>query len=259
MAAAGVTHCPAGCRSPRLRHPRVLPRKPRVLGKGSHARFPAIAASCARPDSSGHRVPRGTGPDMPKPSSAQRQGTAGSGTAGSGGSQGSRAPGGEPRTAARRALASGSRAAPGPAGPSPAGPPAELPPASRVPHSPYLAPGRGASGGGDRGRRPARLPRFRRSQELNIPPLRAAPMRKTSRQQHHLPLSAEPPAGQPPGTPGPVPRGEAGARGRGEPRCCTPPFPPWDWMHSAGKGTAGKVMSGLRVPQWDHQQVLWRF
>lgn len=25
------------------------------------------------------------------------------------------------------------------------------------------------------------------------------------------------------------------------------------------KGTAGKAMSGLRVPQWDHQQVLWRF
>lgn len=64
-----------------------------------------------------------------------------------------------------------------------------------LPPTPYLAPGPGASSsrgrrgparaegrGGDRGsrgRRPARLPRFRPSQELNIPPLRPAPMRKT--------------------------------------------------------------------------------
>lgn len=113
VAAAGVTQCPARCRSPRLRHSRVLPRKPRVLGKGSPGRFPAIAASCARPDSSGHRVPRGTGPDMPKPSSAQRQGTAGSGVAGLQGT------GSEPKTAARRALASGIRAAPAPQAPVP--------------------------------------------------------------------------------------------------------------------------------------------
>lgn len=80
-----------------------------------------------------------------------------------------------------------------------------LPPSSPVPRDPYLAPGPGASGGGGRGRRPALLPRFRRSQELNIPPLRAAPMRTTSLQQHHLPTGAGPPAPQPPGTPGPAP------------------------------------------------------
>lgn len=80
-----------------------------------------------------------------------------------------------------------------------------LPPSSPVPRDPYLAPGPGASGGGDRGRRPALLPRFRRSQELNIPPLRAAPMGTTSLQQHHLPTGAGPPVPQPPGTPGPAP------------------------------------------------------
>lgn len=68
-------------------------------------------------------------------------------------------------------------------------------PAPRPPARPYLAPGTGASSSrgrrgparaegrdgdrGSRGRRPARLPRFRRSQELNIPPLCPAPMRKT--------------------------------------------------------------------------------
>ena len=104
MAAARVTQCPPWCRSPRLRHPRVLPRKARVLGKGSRRRCPGIAASCARPDSSGHRVPGWTGPDMPKPSSAQRQGTEGSGAAVSGsagsGTTGLQGTGGEPRTPA---------------------------------------------------------------------------------------------------------------------------------------------------------------
>lgn len=130
------------------------------------------------------------------------------------------------RTTARRAPAFRTRAARVPACPSPADPPVEFPPASRVPRDPYLALGPG--GGGGPGRRPARLPRFRRTQELNIPPLRAAPMRKTSRQQHHLPPSAEPPARQPPGTPGQAPSGEAGAQGHRDPGCCKPG---WDWMH----------------------------
>lgn len=155
VAAAGVTQCPAGCRSPRLRHSRVLPRKPRVLGKDSPGRFPAIAASCARPDSSGHRVPRGTGPDMPKPSSAQRQRAAGSGAAGSGvaGLQGT---GSEPKAAARRALASGIRAAPAPQAPVPQVLQRSSLPPPRSPTALTLLPGRvreaaGIPDGGPRG------------------------------------------------------------------------------------------------------------
>lgn len=146
-----------------------------------------------------------------------------------------------PRPAARRAPASRTRAVPAPAGPGPAAPPVGLPPASRVPRDPYLAPGQGASGGGGRGRRPARLPRFRRSQELNIPPLRAAPMGKTSGQQHHLPPGAEPRAGQPPGHA--RPGAQRGGLGAGVTEA---PAAPWDLDALAGKGTARKSISGLQ-------------
>lgn len=247
----GATHRRAGCGSPCPPHPRVLPWKEKVLGKGSRRRLPEIAAGCARPGSSGHRVPHGTAPDLPKPHSAQRQGAAGLQGTGHG-----------PRPAARRAPGLAHPRCPGPRRPGPRrSSRVVLPPASQVPRGPYLAPGPGASGGGGRGRRPALLPRFRRSQELNIPPLRAAPMRKTSRQQHHLPPGAEPPpAAQPPGTPGPAPSGKARARGHRDPRGCMPRAGP-DAL--AGKGTQEGSRrlwrQGCRCLSWHHQQVLWGF
>lgn len=157
-----------------------------------------------------------------------------------------------PRPAARRAPASRTRAVPAPAGPGPAAPPVGLPPASRVPRDPYLAPGQGASGGGGRGRRPARLPRFRRSQELNIPPLRAAPMGKTSGQQHHLPPGAEPRAGQPPGHA--RPGAQRGGLGTGSQR---PRLLRGTWMPWLGRGQQGSRFQGCKVPRWDHPQILW--
>lgn len=208
----------------------------------------------------GTECPAGSARTCPKPSSAQRQGTAGSGGRG--------APGHRGRTEYSRPPSPGlpQPRCPCPAGPGPAGPPAELPPASRVPHSPYLAPGPGASGGGGRGRRPARLPRFRRSQELNIPPLRAAPMRKTSRQQHHLPPNVEAPASLPPGTPGPVPSGEVGAPGRGEPVCCTTPvrLDALGWEGDSRKGdvrvagaSVGSSTGTLEILRRSQGLLLW--
>lgn len=85
----------------------------------------------------------------------------------------------------------------------------------------YLAPGRtraaaaaprprepragAATGGREDGRRPARLPRFRPSQELNIPPLRPAPMRPT------VTATAPPTSGR--GTAGPPSPAASPARG----------------------------------------------
>ncbi|XP_040600796.1 vegetative cell wall protein gp1-like [Mesocricetus auratus] len=128
-------------------------------------------------------------------------------------------------------------------------------PSSPSPAAPYLAPGPGASGGGGRGRRPALLPRFRRSQELNIPPLRAAPMRKTSRQQHHLPPGAEPPAALPPGTPGHTPSGKAGARGHTDPGCCMPPRDLMLWLGRGQQGSRFLWSQGCRCLGWNHQQI----
>ncbi|KAM7316435.1 hypothetical protein ACRRTK_024166 [Alexandromys fortis] len=151
MAAARRHSQPNRVWVPDPRHPRVLPRKGKVLGKGNRHRRPG----CARPGSSGHRLLHGTVLGMPKPYSAQRQGTAGPQGTGR-------------RAAGHRARAEDSRppspGLPHPRSPSPhrSGPGPErssrvvLPPSSPVPHDPYLAPGPGASGGGGRGRRPAR-------------------------------------------------------------------------------------------------------
>lgn len=104
----------------------------------------AGAPSCARPGSSGHRLLHGTVPGLPKPYSAQRQGTAGS--------QGTRR-----RASGHRARAEDSRppspGLPHPRSPGPrrSGPRRSsrvvLPPSSPVPRDPYLAPGSGASSG----------------------------------------------------------------------------------------------------------------
>nr|XP_042132955.1 translation initiation factor IF-2-like [Peromyscus maniculatus bairdii] len=192
-------------------------------------------------------------PSAPRDCPGLAQAALGSAAGGSG------APGHRARAEASRPPSPGPRAPalPGPRRPGPRrSSRVVLPPASQVPRGPYLAPGPGASGGGGRGRRPALLPRFRRSQELNIPPLRAAPMRKTSRQQHHLPPGAEPPPGaQPPGTPGPAPSGKARARGHGDPRGCMPRAGP-DAL--AGKGTQEGSRrlwrQGCRCLSWHHQQ-----
>lgn len=82
---------------------------------------------------------------------------------------------------------------------------------------PRTRPGHGRRPG-SRGRRPARLPRFRPSQELNIPPLRPAPMRETV-------TATAPPTSQ---------RGKAG------PSCWCPAHPPAGPQSRGARKPAGR-------------------
>lgn len=171
-AAGGVPAFGEGKRRP--------PRPRRAQGRES-------PTGSARP--SGRQLLRGTGPNFAGPSGPPRAPPRAPGTltpaaaacAGPG-------PGGCPaeprRPAGPRPRASRARRASDPPSPSAASgrPLTWLPGRARAAAGGTEAPRAaraGAATRGSRGRRPARLPRFRPSQELNIPPLRPAPMRKT--------------------------------------------------------------------------------
>lgn len=217
---APTTRCLAGsaaCRAP-ASAARPGPRNPEPLR-------PA-------PRASRHQLLHGTGPNFPEPHLAaprprSREDSSGAANARSGRRRRRAGPGsgGEPQVASRGRLDSRAPAEPRPRDARTTrerGRPRPLPP--RPPRAPaWTLPGsqagreqqpgarRPRARRGRRGlgrQRPARLPRFRRSQELNIPPLCAAPMRKT--------VTATAPPTSRRGTAGPPSPHTRGRAGRGE-------------------------------------------
>lgn len=168
----------------------------------------------AAPRSSGRQLLRRIRANFPSRSRLRK--AAGARDAGSG----STAAGPGPATPGRVAVAMGLPPTRSPAASGPAAYLAPRPGASKSRGRRGPARGEGRDGHrGSRGRLPAaRLPRFRPSQELNIPPLRPAPMRKTATAT--APPTSErgtagPPCRRPARTPGWPPRRRARQPGGG--------------------------------------------
>ncbi|XP_011903298.1 PREDICTED: basic proline-rich protein-like [Cercocebus atys] len=223
---APTTRCLAGsavCRAP-ARAARPGPRNPEPLRPAPPGTNFSVGLARTFPNRTWRR--RGRGPArtpparrMLAPAAAAAARVLGQGEEPQVASRGrldSRAPA-EPRS--RDARTTRERGGPRPLPPRPPRAPAWTLPGSQAGREQQPGARRPRARRGRRGlgrQRPARLPRFRRSQELNIPPLCPAPMRKTqSRQQHHLPPGAERP-GSPPLT-------RAAERGVG--KALGPPWP----------------------------------